>query len=387
MPNTPLRVAIVGTGMIGAVHRRAARDAGAEVVGVLGSSPSKSERFAGEWGVPTGFGTFDDVVAAGPDVIQICTPNATHFDYALRAIRAGIHVVCEKPLAIDVDQAQQLVEAADAAHVVATVPFVYRYHPLVRELRARRQAGEFGDVLLVHGSYLQDWLLDPEASSWRVDAGSGGRSRAFADIGSHWCDLAEFISGERFATVSAVTSIAYETRPAPTGPSFSHSVESESTQPSERIRVTTEDTAVATFRTESGITANTVISQVSAGRKNRLWVEVDGSKGSAAFDQENPNSVWMGTDEGARILDRASGSVSDDQLRLDVVPAGHPQGYPDAFTAFLADTYRAVRARQTGSEEASPEGLPTFRDGLRAARIIEAVLESSSRGEWVGVPA
>jgi predicted dehydrogenase len=144
---------------------------------------------------------------------------------------------------------------------------------------------------------------------------------------------------------------------------------------------------VATFRTDSGITANTVISQVSAGRKNRLWVEVDGSKGSAAFDQENPNSVWMGTDEGARILDRASGSVSGDQLRLDVVPAGHPQGYPDAFTAFLADTYRAVRARQTGSEEVSPEGLPTFRDGLRAARIIDAVLESSARGEWVGVSA
>ncbi|RKR76661.1 Gfo/Idh/MocA family protein [Frondihabitans australicus] len=394
MTHSPLRVAIVGTGMIGAVHRRAARDAGADVIGVLGSSAAKSQRFAAEWGVPGAFSSFDEVLAAKPDVVQICTPNATHHGYALAALEAGVHVVCEKPLALDSSQAQELVDAADRAGVVATVPFVYRYHPLVRELRARRAAGELGDVLLVHGSYLQDWLLDPKSSSWRVDAAASGRSRAFADIGSHWCDLAEFISGERFERVSAVTSIAYPERPVPSGPSFSSASEvqgagsggsSGGPAAPATMPVTTEDTAVATFVTARGVTANTVISQVSAGRKNRLWVEVDGTAGSAAFDQENPNSVWMGTDEGARILERASGAVAGDQQRLDLVPAGHPQGYPDAFSAFLGDTYAAVRSRQAHSEAPLPEGLPTFRDGLRAARIIDAVLASADAGSWESI--
>jgi predicted dehydrogenase len=377
-----IRVVIVGTGMIGAVHRRAARDAGAEVIGVLGSSPARSRQVAAEWGGIRAYASIDEVVADRPDVVQICTPNATHREYALAVIRAGIHVVCEKPLALTAEAALELAEAAEAAGVVATVPFAYRYHPLVRELRARRIAGDFGDVVLVHGSYLQDWLLDPESSSWRVDAASGGASRAFADIGSHWCDLAEFISGERFSSVSAVMDTVYPTRPAPSGPSFGAAAGPAAA--GTRVTVSTEDTAVATFRTASGVTANTVISQVSAGRKNRLWVEVDGSRGSAVFDQENPNSVWLGTDEGARILDRAAGDVSSDQRRLDLVPAGHPQGYPDAFAAFLADTYAAVRATEVGGP--APEGLPTFRDGLRAARIIDAVITSSTSLAWTSIP-
>lgn len=377
VPGEPLRVVIVGTGMIGAVHRRAARDAGAVVVGVLGSSAAKSAAFAAEWNIENAFATYDDVLRDRPDVIHICTPNGTHYDYALRAIRAGINVVCEKPLAMTATQAEELVTEAKEAGIVATVPFVYRYHPLVRELRARRIAGEFGDVNLVHGSYLQDWLLDPLSSSWRVDAALGGRSRAFADVGSHWCDLAEFISGERFAAVSAVTSIAYATRPAPSGQSFG-GAGAPSKSPS--IEVTTEDTAVATFRTASGNVANVVISQVAAGRKNRLWVEVDGSKGSAVFDQENPETVWIGTEEGSRTIHRASGEAAADQARLNRVPAGHPQGYPDAFSAFLADTYAAVGGAQ-------PEGLPTFEDGLRAARIIDAVLASAASSSWTEITA
>lgn len=377
MVTTPLRVAIVGTGMIGAVHRRAARDAGAVVVGVLGSSPERSAEFAAEWGVERAYATFDEVIADRPDVVQICTPNGSHHDLALRAIQAGLHVVCEKPLAITAEEALELVEAAASAGVVATVPFAYRYHPLVRELRARRIAGEFGDVHLVHGSYLQDWLLNPLASSWRIDAAAGGPSRAFADVGSHWCDLAEFVSGERFTAVSAVTTIVYPTRPAPSGPSFGGAG---SLSGAPRLEVTTEDTATATFRTASGAVGNTVISQVSAGRKNRLWVEVDGSRGSAVFDQEAPETVWLGGERGSTVVNRGEGDVSPDQARLNLVPAGHPMGYRDAFAAFLADTYAAVRG-------ASPEGLPTFVDGLRAARIIDAVLESAATSAWVPIPA
>jgi len=374
MSGRTIRAAIIGAGMIGDVHRRAIRDAGAQLVGVLGSSPARSAEAADAWG-GRGYAELAELLADAPDVVHVCTPNATHLEYALAVIEAGIHVVVEKPLATSTADARRLADAARVAGVVATVPFVYRFHPLVRELRARRIAGEFGDLTLVHGSYLQDWLVSPDASSWRVDAGLGGASRAFADIGSHWCDLVEFVSGERFTSVSAVTSIAYETRPAASAPSFG-GASSQAT----RARVTTEDTAVATFRTANGVVANTVISQVAAGRKNRLWFELDGSAGSAVFDQENPESVWLGGEDGSTVLNRGEGRVSHDQARLNRAPAGHPMGYLDAFAAFVADTYAVIGG-------AAPEGLPTFADGVRSAIIVDAVLTSAADSTWKEIDA
>ncbi|MGO2748957.1 MAG: Gfo/Idh/MocA family protein [Pseudoclavibacter sp.] len=362
------RVAIIGTGMIATAHLRAARDAGADVVGVLGSSKERSTAIAEDWGVPNGYADIDALLADRPDVVHVCTPNDTHVAYALAVVRAGLNVVVEKPIAIDVGSARQLVDAVDEAGVVATVPFVYRYHPMVREIRARRLRGELGDVLLVHGSYLQDWLLSSDASTWRVDPDRGGASRAFADIGSHWADLAEFVSGEQFVTATANFTIAYPTRPAPSGPSFSAG-----NVDAERVPVATEDVAVATFSTARGMVANTVISQVSAGRKNRLWLEVDGSAGSAVFNQEEPESAWFGSENGATILRRAEGDVSPDQARLNRVPAGHPLGWPDALSAFCADTYAATRGER-------PEGLPTVADGLRSVEIVAAVLRASRSG-------
>lgn len=376
MPASPLRAVIIGSGMIGTVHLRAARDSGATVIGVLGSSAARSAEVAVDWGVEHGYADIEAVIADAPDVVHIATPNHTHHRYALALIDAGINVICEKPLGVTATEAEELATAAGRAGVVATVPFVYRYHPLVREIRARRIAGEFGDLLLVHGSYLQDWLLDPLASSWRVDTAAGGPSRAFADIGSHWCDLVEFVSGERFADVSATMTIAYPTRPVPSGATFGGASDADAPT----MRVETEDTAVATFRTERGITANTVISQVSAGRKNRLWFELDGSAGSVAFDGESTESVWLGSDGGSGILHRGEGDVSPDQARLNLVPAGHAQGYTDAFALFVGDTYATVRGEHR-------EGLPTFADGVRADRIIDAVLDSAASSTWTNIPS
>jgi predicted dehydrogenase len=372
-----LRVVVVGTGMIAAVHVRAARAAGAEVLGVLGRTPERSVQVAAQLDVPTGYASLDDVIADRPDVVHVCTPNDQHHPQALAVIRAGINVVCEKPLAVSSEQALELEHAAREAGVVATVPFVYRFHPMVREVRAKVADGDLGRVLAVHGHYLQDWMLDEDSSSWRVDAGAGGMSRAFADIGSHWCDLVEFVTGERFASVSAVTDIVFPTRPAASGPSFSGSPDPDPiADASTRAEVTTEDTAVATFRTATGRIGNVVISQVSAGRKNRLWFEVDGTRGSAAFDQESPESAWFGNERGAQILVRDPSQGSVDQRRLAVVPSGHPQGYLDAFAAFVADTYTAVR---TG---VAPDGLPTFADGARSAQIIDAVVASAGDDTW-----
>ncbi|WIE72970.1 MULTISPECIES: Gfo/Idh/MocA family oxidoreductase [unclassified Curtobacterium] len=375
---TALRVAVIGTGMIADAHVRAARDAGAVVGGVLGSSASRSRQAAERWGVPAGYASVDELIADRPDVVHVCTPNDTHVDYALAATAAGLHTVVEKPVAMTLPDARRLAEAVHAAGTVSTVPYVYRYHPMVRELRARVAAGTLGRVLTLHGSYLQDWMVSPDASTWRVDPERGGPSRAFADIGTHWTDLAEFITGTRFTELTARTSIAYPERPDPTsaGASFGGSGSATGAGAGTgTVPVRTEDTAVVTFATADGTLANTVVSQVAAGRKNRLWIEVDGSQGSAVFDQEHPESVWFGGEHGSTTVHRAEGPVSADQARLNRTPAGHSQGWTDAFAAFCADTYAAVRGE-------TPEGLPTVEDGVRSLEVVDAVLRGAATGRW-----
>ena len=373
MSSSRLRVVIAGTGMISELHRRAAVLGGAEIIGVLGSSLERSRDAATKWGIAGAYASLDEVIDAQPDLVHICTPNQFHYSYAMALLAAGINVVCEKPLGLTLAEAQEMDAAATAADLVATVPFVYRFHPLVREIRARRIAGELGDLNLIHGSYLQDWMLSPSAASWRVNPKAGGASRAFADIGSHWCDLVEWVTGQRFVEVSAATSIAYAQRPAGSAAAFSSAATG-----TEMIDVTTEDIAVAQFRTDAGILASTTISQVAGGRKNRLWFELDGSRGSAVFDQENPESAWFGSPTGSTTVVRDPGSNSPDAARLSSLPAGHAQGYAFCFEAFVADTYAAVRGEER-------EGLPTFVDGARSATIVDAVLASASQRAWTPI--
>ncbi|MYW96410.1 Gfo/Idh/MocA family oxidoreductase [Amycolatopsis rubida] len=367
-------VAVLGAGMIAAVHRRAALLAGAEVTGVLASTPARSREVASRWQVRAGYRDLAEVLDDDRvDVVHVCTPNATHAEYAEAVLRAGKHVICEKPLGVSAGQAQRMAGLAERSGLVATVPFVYRYHPIVRELRARVRAGELGDrLLLVHGSYLQDWMLSPDASGWRVFADSGGPSRAFADIGSHWCDLVEWITGDPFAELTAATSVAVPDRPGAGGASFTGSGSGA------RVPVRTEDSATLLLRTESGVLASTTISQVAAGRKNRLWLELDGSLGSAVFDQETPESIWLGGADESRIVVRDNGTGSAEQRRLSQLPAGHAQGYAQCFEAFVADTYAAI-------DGDAPEGLPGFADGLRSARLVDAVLRSAREGSWTKV--
>ena len=372
------RVAILGAGMIGEVHRRAALLAGAEVVGVMASSPQRSREVAQRWGVEHAYADLDAVAASGVDAVHICTPNASHVPYAVQLMEAGIHVLCEKPLGVGLDEARHAAEVAERTGVVNTMPFAYRFHPMGRELRARVQSDRFGAVNLVHGSYLQDWLLDPRATSWRVDPAAGGPSRAFGDIGSHWCDLVEWVTGDRIARLVATTSISVPQRPAATAASFS-AVASDAPL----VDVTTEDTALILFRTAADVAGSAVISQLSAGRKNRLWVEVDGMQQSAVFDQEAPEQLWVGDDEGFRVLVRDPNHGSPEQRRLATLPAGHAQGYAQCFESYVADSYAAIDAAAGHGQR--PEGLPTFADGARAAAICDAMLRSAGSGEWVEV--
>ena len=214
VPAARPRVGIVGAGFIGAVHARSARLAGGTLAGVATSTPERSREAAARLGAERAYATPHDLVAADDvDVVHICSPNATHAELATRALEHGKHVVCEKPLAVSTEEADGARRRARAAAGrIGTVPFVYRFHPVVREARARVRSGSLGPVRLITGGYLQDWLASAEDDNWRVDAAQGGPSRAFADIGSHWCDLVEFITGERITAICAQTSTIFGER-------------------------------------------------------------------------------------------------------------------------------------------------------------------------------
>jgi predicted dehydrogenase len=373
-----VRTAIAGVGFIGAVHARSALLAGGRLVGVAASSPASSERAAASLGAERGFASAEELVtSADVDVVHICTPNNLHRPLAEAALAAGKHVICEKPLALDVSGAQALVDAAADAGRQAAVPFVYRYYPTVREARERVHAGGTGPVRIIHGNYLQDWLLHPEDDNWRVDEQLGGASRAFADIGSHWCDLAEFVTGHRITRVCARTLTAVPERARAT----SRAAFARGDGGGETRAVGTEDAAIVQFETDGGAIGATVISQVSAGRKNQLFLEISGAEESLAFNQEEPESLWRGRREAATLIRRDAEAMTPAAARYAVLPAGHPQGYADCFDAFVAEVYAAVR----GGE--APDGLPRFADGLRAARITEAVLTSAREERWVEVSA
>jgi predicted dehydrogenase len=356
-----LRAGIIGTGFMGGVHAAAVRAAGHMISSVAGSTPAAGADAAARLGARRAAASAAELIAsADVDVVHICTPNATHAELSAAALEAGKAVICEKPLATSTGETESLVQAAGRSGRLAAVPFVYRFYPTVREARARIASGEAGDLWLLHGSYLQDWLAGSSATNWRVDPAQGGLSRAFGDIGVHWCDLMEFVTGHRILRLVASTANAYRERGG------------------EAAR--TEDGAVVLFETDRGAAGSLVVSQVTPGRKNRLWFSFDGTQASYSFDQEQPDTLWVGGTADNRIVFRGPDTLtSDDSRRLARLPAGHPQGYQDSFTAFVSDAY-AVAA---GEER---DGVPTFADGHRAAVLTAAVIDSAKINSWVEVP-
>jgi predicted dehydrogenase len=341
---------------MGLVHARAVRAAGGALVGVASSSPESALTASGRVGAQP-FSSVQELLSESRvDVVHICTPNATHADLAVAALEAGKHVVCEKPLATTVEDAQRIQAAAADNGLTVAVPFVYRFHPMVREAATRIQAHGLGEVHSISACYLQDWLLEPGDDDWRVDDRLGGPSRAFADIGSHLCDLVEFVLGDRIARLSARTRTVLPERGG--------------------VGVRTEDLVALLFETERGALGTAMVSQMAAGRKNHLALEVMGTTASLRFEQEAPDTLWLGQRQDSRILVRDAATLSEDAARLVTVPVGHPMGYQDAFNAFVGDAYRAVAGHDVS-------GLPTADAGLRAAVLTSAVLTSAAgNGAW-----
>ena len=360
-----MRAGIIGTGFMGEVHAHAVRAAGGVVSEIAGRTPESSRAAAGRLHAAKAAESPEALIRSNDvDVVHICTPNASHVYLARLALEAGKHVVCEKPLATTVEDAEQLSTLAEGGESVAAVPFIYRFYPTIREAKARLTRGEAGDLWLLHGSYLQDWLASSSATNWRVDPGSGGASRAFGDIGVHWCDLMEFVTGHQITRLIAKTSKAFPQRASESG----------------MLNVGTEDGASLLFETDKGATGSLVVSQVTPGRKNRLWFSFDGTEASLSFNQEEPDTLWVGSVRGSTRIPSGPDTLSyPESQRYARLPAGHPHGYQDSFNAFVADVYAAARGENV-------DGLPTFRDGLRAALITQAVVDSAATDAWVHVP-
>ncbi|PWG59903.1 Gfo/Idh/MocA family protein [Bifidobacterium catulorum] len=351
-----INAAFVGAGFMGRVHADAVRRAGGRLAAIVGANLEESAEAAERLGAERPYGSLEQVLADDSiDVVHILTPNFLHAEQAMQVIKAGKHVICEKPLAVTSQEAESLVAAANDAGVVAAVPFGYRFHPMVREARARL-AGK--GIHSFEASYLQDWLAG-ETDDWRVDSRSGGRSRAFADIGSHLVDMLEFVTGARIVRLTARTKIA---RPMRGG------------RP-----VSTEDIAVVVVELDNGAIGTLMVSQVAAGYKNQLSFRIGTDDETIGFDQQTPNSLWLGRVDAETTIQRDPARLSPDAARLCTIPSGHAMGYLDAVAGFVRDVYAAI-----GGHPA--EGTPCFADGLRAVRITEAVLESAAANQWVDVP-
>ncbi|NUP47451.1 MAG: Gfo/Idh/MocA family oxidoreductase [Catenulispora sp.] len=380
-----IRAGIAGAGMVAAVHADAVRRAGGVVAGVAASTPERSKAAVQRLNAERAYDSAEDLARSDDvDVVHVCTPNALHGPLVRAALAAGKHVVCEKPLSLTGADSAELTALAADSGLVAAVPLVYRYHPMTVEARERVRAGDLGAIRLIHGHYLQDWLARPDDNNWRVDPAVGGASRAFADIGSHWCDLVEWVSGHRIVELVAAAQTVLPERSAAGRETFTTGADTGAAgaAAAPRTPVTTEDAVQVLFRTDRGATGALVVSQVSPGRKNRLWFEIDGADRSVSFDGEDPESLLLGGRDRTEILRRDN--LSAQAGRINAVPAGHPWGYRDCFAAFTADVYAAIADPAPRGSDPAP-AYPAFADAARTAHITDAVLASAANRSWIEV--
>jgi predicted dehydrogenase len=386
----PLRAAVIGTGFVGRQHVDAIRRIGvAEVAVVAASSAAKAADAAAELRVGAGSGDWPAVVAdPGIDVVHVCVPNDLHLPVARAALEAGKHVICEKPLALDPAEGRRLVALAAESDRVAVVCHNYRFYALVAELRSRIANGDLGRLHAVRGSYLQDWLIAASDTNWRVDERRGGRSRVIADIGTHWVDLAETVTGRRLEAVFATTDTVHPRRPATSdAETFSGAAAPDAAVAPSRDGawrdVRTEDQAGLLLRFAGGLTGSLVVSQVAAGHDNGLELSVDGSDASATWQQESPDRLWLGRRDGrVETVARNAARLSPPARELARLPAGHPEGWADALRNLVAAAYAEMRG---ASRSADAMPLPTFPDGLRHLAFVDAALESAATERWVSV--
>jgi predicted dehydrogenase len=376
---------LVGPGFIATHHLDAIRRLGdVDIVAIAGSSLEAGECKARQWGAKRGYGHYEDLVAdADVHVVHNTTPNHLHFEVTMAALRARKHVISDKPLAMTLEQSRQLRDAALSAGVAHVVVFNYRGNPLVQEARSMIADGQLGNLVFVHGYYLQDWMTDENVYSWRSDPIKGGTSSALADIGSHWCDLAEHVAG---STIKAV--LADLTTVVPVRSSSGTSVEpfaANAPGGRERIAVPGEDLATVLLRFENGAKGCFSVGQVLPGHKNDLRLELNGRSASLEWNQERQNRLWIGRhDRPSSLIVKDPLFLSTEARRYAHLPAGHQEGWGDAFRNVIADAYEWIR--HGGAPAARPLATATFTDGYRSSCMVDAMLNShAAGGVWTAV--
>jgi len=373
--------AVIGTGFIGTVHVEALRRIGVSVRGVLGSSPDRGNARAAALGVPLAYPSLDDLLTdPAVHVVHVTSPNDLHVSQAKSILAAGKHVVCEKPLAMTAAESAELVDLAAQSGLVNATNFNIRYYPLNQHAHELVADGGLGDVRLVTGRYFQDWLLLESDWNWRLQPDRGGALRAVGDIGSHWLDLMTFVTGQRISAVMAELTTFMPTRHEPTRP-----VETFATERSSDFvprAIATEDAASILLRFDGGARGAVSISQISAGRKNSLQYEIDGSEGAWAWDSEQPDQAWHGhRDRANEILIRNPALMGPAGQAAAALPGGHVEGFFDTFCAHFRAIYADVVA---GTPSVQP-GYPTFADGHDEMLVGEAIARSAREGRWVDV--
>jgi predicted dehydrogenase len=375
-----LSAALIGGGFIGPVHAEAIRRIGVKLVGLLGSSPDRARPLARKLGVERVYRDFDELLEdSSAQVVHVASPNAAHFEQVRRLLESGRHVLCEKPLATKAADSRALRDLARALpRQAAAVNYNIRYYPLCHEMRDRVARGDIGRVLSATGSYTQDWLLYADDYNWRVEADGGTNLRAVADIGTHWMDLAQFVVGQPIRSVMADLATFHRERLRPIGQSetFAGRGDRVATRP---VSVVTEDYGAILFRMAGDVRGAFHVSQSTAGRKNRLVLEVAGTEGSLAWNSEQPEDLWRGRRGGPNeslmrdpaLLSPSAGAISD-------YPGGHAEGFPDTFKQLALAVYRWVDA---GANEAP--SFPTFDDGHREILLCEAIAQSAREGVWI----
>lgn len=373
--------AVIGTGFIGTVHLGALRRLGVPVRGVLGSEPARAQARAAALGVDRAYASLEELLAdPAVQVVHVTSPNHAHYPQVMRILKAGRHVVCEKPLAMTSAQSAEMMARARASGRVAVVCYNTRFYPLNQHVRGLVAEGGLGEVRLVSGHYLQDWLAKETDWNWRLEPEAGGELRAVGDIGTHWADLTSFLTGMRPAAVFAELATVIPERERPTGPVETFSRAAGAT---ERRRIATEDLGLILLRYPNGARGSLTVSQVSPGRKNAMAWDIAGSGASAAWNSETPDHLWIGQrDEPNRILQRDPGLMNATGAAAAALPGGHVEGFADTFHALFRQVYADV-ARGGRSEGATYAG---FEDGHHEMVFCDAVLRSAREGRWVDLP-
>ncbi len=377
---------VVGTGFIGPVHVEGLRRAGVHVAGIVGSSPDRSRAAAEELGLPRGYATLEEAIGdRSVTSVHLATPNRLHFEQAKAVLAAGKHVLCEKPLAMNSAESAELVRIASESNLAAGVAYNIRFYPLCHEAAARIANGSIGEFFHVTGAYVQDWLLYPTDFNWRVLAEDGGALRAVADIGTHWLDLIQFITGKTVVAVCCDLRTIHQQRIRPNGGvqtfSGSETKNANSTNITS-VPISTEDCGSILLRFENGANGCLWVSQATAGRKNCLRFEIGGSQSSLSWNSESPNSLMIGhRDRANESLIRDPALLSSQARSITQYPGGHNEGFPDTFKQLFRSFYGYIEK----GDFTLPAPFPTFADGHREILLCEAILKSHQQRCWVDV--